>query len=212
MEKIKVLLAEDHTIVREGIKSLLASQGNISIVGEASDGREAVEMARRLLPDLVIMDISMPLLNGLEATRQIREKLPQCKILVLTVHDNREYVHQILKAGASGYLVKKTAASTLFEAIQAVYQGEAFFSPSISKILMEDFIEKRGEDEEPLSPREREILQLVAEGRSNKEISEILCLSVKTIESHKENIKRKLGIQDHAGMIKYAIRKGLVTP
>ncbi|OPY66851.1 MAG: Oxygen regulatory protein NreC [Syntrophorhabdaceae bacterium PtaU1.Bin034] len=211
MDKIKVLLADDHTIVREGIKFLLQSRDHFAVVAEVSNGREAVHKTRELKPDIVIMDISMPILNGLEATRQIVEDCPGCKILVLTMHEDRETVRQILKAGAAGCLVKKSAASDLFTGIEAVYRGEAFFSPSISKMLLEDYISVSGPAEEILSPREREVLQLIVEGHTNKEIADILCISFKTVEGHKDNIKRKLGVQDQTELIKYAIQKRMIT-
>lgn len=210
MDQISILLADDHTIVREGIRSLLQARSHLKVVGEAATGREAVEKVGDLAPDVVVMDISMPELNGLEATRQIRKRYPACKVLVLTMHENMESVRQILKAGAQGYVVKKSAATQLFEAIEAVHKGNAFFSPGISKFLLDDYLHETDMPEPVPSPREVEILQLVAEGRGNKEIADILALSVKTIEGHKDNIKKKLGISDNAGLIRYAIRKGII--
>ena len=188
MQRINVLLADDHTIVREGIRSLLEARKEIKVVGEASTGKEAVEKAGEIRPDIVIMDISMPILNGLEATRQIRRLYPECKVLVLTMHENRESVRQILKAGAIGYVIKKSAAGQLFNAIDAVNRGEAFFSPTISKMLLEDYLEETDSPDEILSSRETEVLQLVAEGHTNKEIADLLFISVKTVEGHKDNI------------------------
>lgn len=210
MQRINVLLADDHTIVREGIRSLLEARKEIKVVGEASTGKEAVEKAGEIRPDIVIMDISMPILNGLEATRQIRRLYPECKVLVLTMHENRESVRQILKAGAIGYVIKKSAAGQLFNAIDAVNRGEAFFSPTISKMLLEDYLEETDSPDEILSSRETEVLQLVAEGHTNKEIADLLFISVKTVEGHKDNIKKKLGIYNQAGLIKYAIGKGMI--
>ena len=210
MQRINVLLADDHTIVREGIRSLLEARKEIKVVGEASTGKEAVEKAGEIRPDIVIMDISMPILNGLEATRQIRRLYPECKVLVLTMHENRESVRQILKAGAIGYVIKKSAAGQLFNAIDAVNRGEAFFSPTISKMLLEDYLEETDSPDEILSSRETEVLQLVAEGHTNKEIADLLFISVKTVEGHKDNIKKKLCIYDQAGLIKYAIGKGMI--
>jgi len=210
MKKIRVLIADDHTIVRQGICSLLKSRDDMSVVGEASTGKEAIEKVGALRPDVALLDISMPMLNGLEATRCIRKDYPACKVLVLTMHENKESVRQVLQAGASGYVVKKSAASQLFDAIHAVSKGEAFFSPSISKMLLDDYMEAAGSSEELLSLREREILQLVAEGYSNREISSMLHISVKTVEGHKDNIRKKLGVQDRAGLIKYAIQKGII--
>ena len=210
MKKIKVLIADDHTIVREGIRSLLEAREDIEVVGEASTGTEAIEKTEALKPDVAIIDISMPILNGLEATLRIKKNVPQCKVLVLTMHENKESVRQVLRAGASGYLVKKSAASQLFDAIHAVFKGEAFFSPSISKMLLEEYKEDAGPLDKTLSFREREVLQLVAEGYTNREISELLHISVKTVEGHKDNIRRKLGIQDRTGLIKYAIQQRII--
>jgi DNA-binding NarL/FixJ family response regulator len=210
MKKIRVLIADDHTIVRQGICSLLKSRDDMSVVGEASTGKEAIEKVEALHPDVALLDISMPILNGLEATRYIRKDYPDCKVLVLTMHENKESVRQVLQAGASGYVVKKSAASQLFDAIHAVSKGEAFFSPSISKMLLDDYTQGAVTPDEPLSLREREVLQLVAEGHPNREISSLLHISVKTVEGHKDNIRKKLGLQDQAGLIKYAIQKGII--
>lgn len=210
MKKIKVLIADDHTIVREGICSLLESRDEILVVGEASTGKEAIEKVEALSPDIALLDISMPILNGLDATRWIRKDYPKCKVLILTMHENRETVRQVLQAGASGYVLKKSAASQLFDAIRAVSRGEAFFSPSISKMLLDDYMDATNPSDEPLSLREREILQLVAEGYANLKISSLLHISVKTVEGHKDNIRKKLGFQDKTGFIKYAIQKGII--
>ncbi len=210
MDQISILLADDHTIVREGIRALLQARPRFKVVGEAATGREAVQKVGDLKPDVIVMDISMPELNGLEATRQIRKQYPDCKILVLTMHENMESVRQILKAGALGYVIKKSAATQLFGAIEAVHEGNAFFSPGISKFLLEDYLREKEPAEPNLSPREVEIVQLTAEGRGNKEIADTLALSVKTVEGHKDNIKKKLGISDKTGFVKYAIRKGII--
>jgi DNA-binding NarL/FixJ family response regulator len=211
MSKIRVLLADDHTVVREGLRFLLESRDNIAVVGEASNGRDAVRKAGDLKPDIVIMDISMPILNGIEATRAIIRQFPRCKVLVLTMHEDRETVRQILRAGAAGCLVKKSAASELFNAIEAVHLGEAFFTPSVSKLLLEDYVQITGNAVEVLSQRERQILQLVAEGYANREIADLLCISVKTVEGHKDNIKKKLGVRDQVDLIKYAILNGIIS-
>ncbi len=211
MSKIRVLLADDHTVVREGIRSLLESRSDITVVGEVSNGRDAIRKAADLKPDMVIMDISMPVLNGIEATRAIVQQCPRCKVLVLTMHEDRETVRQILKTGAAGCLVKRSAASELFNAIDAVYQGEAFLTPSVSKVLLEDYVQITGDTVEILSQRERQILQLVAEGYANREIADLLCISVKTVEGHKDNIKKKLGVRDQVDLIKYAILKGIIS-
>lgn len=214
MKKIRVLLAEDHTIVRQGLVALLRSEPEIEVVGEASDGVEAVEMAKKLVPDIVLMDIAMRNLNGLEATRRIKKLFPQMKVLVLTMYENEEWIFQILKAGASGYLVKDSAMTDLHSAIRVVHQGESFLSPSISKKVIDEYIRKaegKEEDrlEERLSDREREILQLIAEGHSIPQIASLLCISKKTVEAHKTHIMEKLNIHDKVGLIKYAIRMGL---
>ena len=214
MKKIRVLLAEDHTIVRQGIAALLAVENDMEVVGEASSGLEAIELAKKLGPDVILMDIGMRQLNGLEATREIKRLYPSMKILVLTMYDNEEWIFQILKAGASGYLIKDSAMTDLSSALRAVYQGDSYLSPSISKMVIEEYIrkaelgEKKGV-EDLLSGREREILQLIAEGNSVPQISNLLCISKKTVEAHKTHIMEKLNIHDKVGLIKYAIRSGL---
>jgi len=215
MKKIKVVVADDHTILRQGIKALLDNQEEIEVVGEAKDGREAIKAIEELSPDVILMDIAMPGLNGLEATRRIKKKFPKTKVVVLTMHTNEEYIFQILNAGADGYLVKETAFQDLISAINSVHRGEAFMSPSISKKVMTDYIQRaQGEERvgfDTLTTREREILQLVAEGNSNKKIAEVLFISPKTVETHRAHIMDKLNIHDRAGLIKYAIRKGMIN-
>lgn len=215
MKKIRVLLAEDHIIVRQGICSLLNSQEDIEVVGEASNGREALELTKRLRPNIAIMDISMPLLNGLEAIRQIKKSTPETRIIVLTIHSDEEYVFQAFRVGAAGYLVKTTAFADLLSAIRAVNQGDAFLSPSVSKLVLTEFLRKTQADgeaaeESPLTEREREVLQLIAEGHTTKEIAALLSLSIKTAKRHRENIMSKLGIHDVAGLTRYALRKKLI--
>jgi len=217
MKKIKVLIAEDHTIVRQGLSALLRMESDMEVAGEASDGLEAIEMAKKFIPDVVLMDIAMRNLNGLEATRQIKKLFPHTRILVLTMYDNEEYIFQILKAGASGYLIKDSAMTDLVSAIRCVYQGDSYLSPSISKKVIEEYI-RRAETEEEKSPyeilslREREILQLIAEGHSIPQIASLLCISKKTVEAHKNHIMEKLNIHDKVGLVKYAIRIGLTKP
>ena len=214
MKKIRVLLAEDHTIVRQGIAALLGAESDMEVVGEACNGLEAIELAKKLSPEVILMDIGMRQLNGLEATREIKKLFPSMKILVLTMHENEEWIFQILKAGASGYLIKDSAMTDLTSALRAVYQGDSYLSPSISKMVIEEYIrkaesgEKKGV-EDLLSGREREILQLIAEGNSVPQISSLLCISKKTVEAHKTHIMEKLNIHDKVGLIKYAIRSGL---
>ena len=215
MKKIKVVVADDHTILRQGIKALLNNQEEIEVVGGAKDGWEAIKAIEELLPVVFLMDIARPGLNGLEATRRIKKKFPKTKVVVLTMHTNEEYIFQILNAGADGYLVKETAFQDLISAINSVHRGEAFMSPSISKKVMTDYIQRaQGEERvgfDTLTTREREILQLVAEGNSNKKIAEVLFISPKTVETHRAHIMDKLNIHDRAGLIKYAIRKGMIN-
>ncbi|MFQ6013847.1 MAG: response regulator [Anaerolineae bacterium] len=215
MARIRVLLVDDHTILRDGIRVLLEAQPDIQVVGEAADGREAVLKTRQLRPHVVLMDIAMPRLSGLEATRQIKEENPEVAVLVLTMHDSEEYVGQILAAGASGYVIKRAAASELVSAIRAVNQGGAFLYPSISKMLVEDYlrrVEAGGEQDsyDGLTDREREVLQLIAEGYTNKEIAQILSVSVKTVQTHRSHIMEKLDMHDRVDLVKYAIRKGII--
>jgi two-component system response regulator NreC len=214
MKKIRVLLADDHTILRDGIRALLEDQADIEVVGEAEDGQSTVRMAVQLKPDVVVMDIAMPLLNGLEATRQIQRDIPQVKVLILTMHENEEYIRQVLAAGALGYVLKDAAARDLIGAIRAVNQGEAVLSPAITRLVIEDYL--RWGDIRPqdtsngLTSREREVLQLIAEGYTNKEIAEILCISVKTVQSHRTNLMAKLDLHDRGELIKYAIQKKII--
>ncbi len=217
MKKIRVLLAEDHTIVRQGISALLRAEPDMEVVGEASNGVEAIEMTKKVLPDIVLMDIAMKNLNGIEATRKIKKLFPQTKVLVLTMYDNEEWIFQILKAGASGYLVKDSAMTDLVSAIRAIHQGDSYLSPTISRKVIDEYIRKaemgeKGEERDLLSDREREILQMIAEGHSSPQIALLLGISKKTVEAHKAHIMEKLNIHDRVGLIKYAIRKGLTKP
>ncbi len=212
-DKIRILLADDHKILREGIRSLLEDHTDMVVVGEAEDGRTAVQMAGELQPDVVVMDIGMPLLNGLEATRQIKRDYPNVKILILTVHDNEEYIRQVLAAGALGYVLKYAAASELFLAIRCVHRGEAVLSPAITQQVIQDYLrwgEVVPDDIDSLTPREREILQLIAEGYANKEIGAILQISTKTVKSHRANLMNKLDLHNHGELIKFAIQKKII--
>ncbi len=216
MSQTTVLLVEDHTIVRKGLRSLLESEADIRVVGEAENGREAIEKVDELRPDVVVMDIGMPGLNGLEATRQIKKRFSDVQVLILTVHTGEEYILQILRAGASGYLVKQAAPAELISAIQAVHRGQAFLSPSISKKVLEDYVQRaeataRGDSLERLTDREREVLQLIAEAYSTREIAEQLHISIKTAETHRAHLMEKLGLHSTAELTRYAIRKGVVT-
>jgi DNA-binding NarL/FixJ family response regulator len=212
---IKVLLAEDHTIVREGLRSLLSQEDDLVVVGEAADGREAVRLAEQLSPDVVIMDLAMPGLNGVDATRQILRRRPRTRVVVLSMHRGEEHVRPAIRAGVSGYLLKGSGIADLVRATRAVAAGEAFFSPAVAKILLRDArSDDQGpsdaDDGSPLTAREREILQLVAEGKSSPDIARMLHISVKTVEGHRGRIMQKLDIHDLAGLVRYAIRVGLV--
>ena len=214
-EPIRVLLAEDHTILRQGLVALLSSQPGIEVVGDVADGREAVAAAVRLNPHVVVMDLTMPGLNGVDATRQIKREAPKTFVLILSMHAGEEQVRPAIRAGASGYLLKGSGLSDLVAAIRAVAAGEGFLSPTVAKILLRD---AQSDDEGgssgspgPLSGREREVLQLVGEGKSSPEIAKLLHLSVKTVEGHRARIMSKLDIHDVAGLVRYAIRVGLVS-
>lgn len=215
MYKITVLLAEDHTIVRKGLRALLDGETDITVIAEAEDGREAVRFIQQRRPDVVVMDISMPGLNGLEATRQITGQFPDVKVLILSRHADESYVMTILQAGAAGYLVKKVAPLELIAAIRAVYRGETFLSPTIANILGADDIRRSAavleDGYEKLTPREREVLQLVAEGHPNRDIADMLTISVKTVESHKASLLEKLGVRSTAELTQIAIRKGVIS-
>jgi DNA-binding NarL/FixJ family response regulator len=215
MRKISVLLVDDHTVVRQGLRALLSAEEDMEVVGEAENGRQAVMLAKKTTPDVVVMDVAMPLLNGLEATRQILKMLPSTKVLVLTSYGDDECVSQLMDAGASGYLIKQTAANDLLRAIREVQRGNAFFSPAIAKRLRDQCREafttgmtprKSGE----LTSREAEVLQLIAEGFSNKQIAAELNISIKTVEKHRQQVMNKLNIHDVAGLTRYAISKGMV--
>lgn len=212
-ERTKVLVADDHTIVREGLLSLLHEQQDIVVVGAAENGREAVEKARRTFPDVVVMDIAMPLLNGIEATRQLQRLLPQTKVIVLTMYVDEEYVLRALQAGVRGYLLKKAAAAELLQAIRAVERGDFYLSSDISRVVVERFLasdDPASEEGVVLSDRERQILQLVAEGHTNRQIATALGITPKTVDTHRTRLMAKLDIHDTPGLVRYAIRKGLV--
>ena len=213
---IRVLLAEDHTLVRKGLRALLNDVSHIQVVGEAENGREAVQKTRLLQPDIVIMDISMPLLNGLEATRQIKQEMPHTGIIMLTMHANAEYIFQGLQAGAESYLVKQSAPEQLVNAIETTYRGESYLSPMISKKVIEEYIRHSGsslelDSYEKLTRREREILQLIAEGLSIRDISQHLVISEKTARVHRSNLMQKLDLHSIANLTLYALRKGVIA-
>lgn len=211
---IRILLADDHKIVREGIRALLEKQPNMEVVAEAEDGRTAVRLARDLSPDVVVMDIGMPALNGIEATRQIVSELPGVKVVALSMHSNRRFVARMLKAGASGYLLKDCAFEELIRAVRAVAAGQLYLSPEITGVVVENYVRHLQEiDLAPsdLTPREREVLQLLAEGKSIKQIASTLHVSVKTVGTHRQHLMQKLDIHSTAELTKYAIRAGLTS-
>jgi len=216
MNKIRVFQADDHLILREGIRSLLEKVPDIEIVGEAGDGIEAVAKVGTLVPDVVLMDIAMPRLSGLEATRQIKEKNPQIKVLVLTMYETDQYISQMLQSGASGYVVKTAAASELVSAVRTVHRGDVYLYPAIAQLLVTDYLEKvkAGEEDSQsrLTSREKEILKLIAEGKKNKEIANLLGIRLRTVQAHRANVMDKLRLHDRTELVKYAIRKGMVTP
>ncbi len=213
MNKIKVLLVDDHAIMRDGIKALLSIHDDIEIVGEASEGKEAIEMAQELAPDVAIMDIGMPGMDGLEATRRLTKRNPRIKVIVLTQHDNKEYIFSTIRAGAAGYVPKKALGSELVSAIRAVCRGDSFLYPSAAKILIEDYRQQaeKGDPYDSLTGREREILKLIAEGYTSREIADALFISLKTVQGHRTNIMEKLDFHNRTELIKYAMRKGLVS-
>jgi two-component system response regulator NreC len=205
----RLLLADDHAILRDGLNTILTDHG-FEVIGEAADGREAVQLAQELTPDLAVLDISMPLLNGIDAARQILKCSPATRILILTMYTDDRYVLDSLRAGVAGFVLKSKAASLLVEAIQAILRGEIYLCPTIAKVVANAYLEKDDTAADRLSGREREVLQLIAEGKNTKEIASILAVSAKTAESHRANIMQKLGIHEVAGLVRYAIREGLV--
>jgi len=215
MSNISVLLVDDHNIVRQGLKALFAAEGDISIVAEAQTGREAVQLALKLHPEIVVMDLAMPLLNGWEATRQILKAVPTTKVVVLSTYGDDEHIQQAIAAGAAAYLLKQTAAADLVKAIREVKKGNAYFSPAIAKRLREQTCQSGTSEtikvpETELTPREAEVLQLIAEGFANKQIAAELGLSVKTVEKHRQQVMQKLNIHDIAGLVRHAAAKGII--
>ncbi len=215
MKTIRILLADDHTVVRKGLRLLLSGQPGFTVVADAPDGRAAIELTERHLPDVVVMDVAMPGLNGIEAARQITNRMPQVAVVFLSMHSDEGYVLKALKSGARGYLLKDSAEQDLINAVVAVSEGKAFFSPAISKMLVEDYLrqmqDRQVEDSyELLTNREREVLQLLAEGRGNKDVAAVLNLSLYTVETHRGNILQKLNLHNQAELILYAIRKGVI--
>jgi RNA polymerase sigma factor (sigma-70 family) len=215
MGQIRILLADDHTIIRSGLRLLLEQQPDFKVVAEAGDGREAVELVSRHHPEVTVLDIGMPQLNGIEATQQIVSREPRTQVVILSMHSDEGYVLRALKAGARAYILKNSADADLIRAVRSVSEGKSFFSPVISKMLLEDYIrqirDKEVEDSyDLLTPREREILQLLAEGKTNKEVAKILNLSLYTVETHRGNILEKLNLHGVPELILYAVRKGII--
>jgi DNA-binding NarL/FixJ family response regulator len=211
---IRVLLADDHALVRAGIRSLLGSMVDVKVVAEASSGEEALELAARDLPDVVLMDIAMKGITGLEAAARLRERHPSVRVVILSMHSGEEYVLQALRAGAVGYLLKDAATGELELALRSVIRGESWLSPAVSRQVVEGYVQRVGGEAAPdlLTARQREVLRLVAGGKSTKEIAFLLSLSVKTVETHRAQIMERLGIRDVAGLVRYALRTGLVPP
>ncbi len=215
MKKIKILLADDHSVVRSGLRSIFKTNKDFSVIGEAANGVDALRLASRLKPDVVILDISMPKMNGIEAARAIKEKLPETKILILTVQEKEEYVYEMIRAGANGYVLKDAEKSEIFKAVRTVVSGNQFFSPHISKLIVDYFVKRKKEaektpasTEKELTKREMEILRLVAQGCSSREIAEKLYLSASTINTHRANLMQKLNIHDTAGLVRFALQQG----
>jgi DNA-binding NarL/FixJ family response regulator len=209
---VRVLIADDHGIVRSGLRLLLEREPDIEVVGEASDGVEARDLAIKERPDLAILDVRMPKLTGLQATREIREQVPDAAVLILSMHDDERYLFEALKAGASGYVLKRQADEDLLDAVRAVQRGEPFLTPDAQRTLIRDVLDRGSEHADELTPREQEVVKLVAEAHTNREIAEILHLAEKTVESHRANAMRKLGMRDRVELVRYAIRRGLIEP
>ena len=215
MSRVRILLADDHTVVRQGLRKVLEERPDWVVVAEAGNGRDAVKQAEELKPDVAILDVAMPLLNGIEATRQIVKRSPGTRVLVLTMHADEAYVNQILKAGATGYLLKDSADVDLIQAVAAVSQGKSFFSPGVARLMLDDYVRQLADKGitdryESLSEREREIFQLIAEGKANKEIAIILSISPSTVETHRARIMEKLDLHSAAEIVLYAVRRGVI--
>ena len=208
-KKVRILLADDHAVVRQGFRMILAAQPSMEIVAEASNGREAVEMAERLQPDVVVMDVTMPELNGIEATRRIGQVVPRARVLALSMHKDSVYVREILRAGARGYLLKDALDRDLVAAVEAVARGEAYLSPAIADAVLTDYRKHVSDPIDLLSSREREVLQMIAEGKTNKEIATILSLSVYTVDAHRGRIMEKLNLHSTPELVRFAMRNGL---
>ena len=208
--KIRILLADDHAMVRQGFRMILSSQPDMEIVGEAGNGREAVEQAEKLQPDIVVMDVAMPELNGIEATRRLATSSPRTRVLALSMHKDSVYVREILRAGARGYLLKDSIGSDLLAAVRAVARGEGYLSPAVSEAVLSDYRRHVADPLDMLTTREREVLQLIAEGKTNKDIASALNLSVYTVDAHRGRIMEKLNLHSAGELVRFAVRKGLV--
>jgi two-component system response regulator NreC len=208
---IRLLLADDHAVVRNGLRVLLEKEG-FQVAAEACDGQDAVRLAAEVHPDIAVLDISMPLLNGLDASRELKKNAQNIKIILLTRHDEPQYVTEALRAGVKGYVLKNQAATDLVAAIEQVGRGGVYLSPNISRAVMEAYLSKAEPEADPLTPRERQVLQMVGEGKSTKDVARLLGISTKTAESHRARLMRKLDIHETAGLVRYAIRRGLVQP
>jgi len=210
MKRIRILLADDHAVVRQGFKMILDAQADMEIVGEAGNGRQAVELAEQLRPDVVVMDVAMPELNGIEATRRLASSLPHARVIALSMHKDSVYVREILRAGARGYLLKDSGAADLVAAIHAVASGESYLSPAVSNAVLDDYRRHVTNPIDLLTSREREVLQLLAEGKSNKEIAGVLNLSVYTVDAHRGRIMEKLNLHSISELVRFAVRNGLI--
>jgi two-component system response regulator NreC len=216
MVKLRLFLGDDHTLVRHGLRKILEERQDWEVVGEADDGRSAVRKVAALMPDVAVLDIGMPLLNGIDATRQIVRKSPGVKVLILSMHSDEAYVTRALSAGATGYLLKDSAGKDLIRAIAAVAEGQSFFSPAVSRMMLDDYVRRAagsdaGDRYDTLSNREREIFQLVAEGRSNKDVAELLSISAATVETHRARVLQKLNVHNTAELVLYAVRRGVIS-
>jgi two-component system, NarL family, response regulator NreC len=210
MKPIRILLADDHAVVRHGFKMILSEQPDMEIVGEAGNGREAIELAGRLKPDIVVMDVAMPELNGIEATRRIADSVPHTRVLALSMHKDSVYVREILRAGARGYLLKDSASADLLMAVRAIASGEGYLSPAVSNAVLDDYRRHVTNPIDLLSSREREVLQMLAEGKTNKEIAGVLNLSVYTVDAHRGHIMEKLNLHSINELVRFAVRNGMI--
>jgi two-component system, NarL family, response regulator NreC len=210
-KRIRILLADDHAVLRAGLRALLSAQGDLEVVGEASDGAEAIRLTQSLRPDVVVMDIGMPGVSGIDAAARIKRDLPKTKVLILSMHDDRGYLRQVLRAGASGYVLKRAADTDLLAAIRAAARGEVFLDPALAKALVDEVIEPKAVTiEVPLSDREREVLRLLAHGHTNQQVADRLCIGVKSVETYKARLMEKLGLKGRAELVRYALQHGLL--